>query len=133
MTSFFLSFCKPAVAALAALVLTASGALAASEGNPDAKRIVSIGGTITEILHALGAQDRIVAVDSTSTYPADATSKPDIGYMRALSAEGILSQQPDLILAAEGSGPPPVLEILTASDIPVVMIDRKSTRLNSSH
>ena len=122
MTSFFPSVCKPVVAALAALVLTASGALAASEGNPEAKRIVSIGGTITEILHALGAQDRIVAVDSTSTYPADATSKPDIGYMRALSAEGILSQQPDLILAEEGSGPPPVLEILTASEIPVVMI-----------
>lgn len=122
MTSFFPSVCKPAVAALAALVLTASGALATSEGNPEAKRIVSIGGTITEILHALGAQDRIVAVDSTSTYPADATSKPDIGYMRALSAEGILSQQPDLILAEEGSGPPPVLEILTASEIPVVMI-----------
>jgi ABC-type hemin transport system, periplasmic component len=110
------------VAAAAALVISASPVAAASEGNPSAQRIVSIGGTITEILYALGAQDRVVAVDSTSTYPSDAMSKPDIGYMRALSAEGILAQQPDLILAEEGSGPPPVLEILNASEIAMVTV-----------
>lgn len=122
MTSFFLSFRRPATLVLMALALTLTEAAAADGGNPQAKRIVSIGGTITEILHALGAQDRIVAVDSTSTYPVEATSKPDIGYMRALSAEGILAQEPDLILAEEGSGPPPVLDILKASEIPVVTI-----------
>lgn len=95
---------------------------AADKGNPEAKRIVSIGGTITEILYDLGAQDRIVARDSTSFFPADANSKPDVGYMRALSAEGILGQKPDLILMEEGSGPPPVLEILKASEVPMVVI-----------
>jgi iron complex transport system substrate-binding protein len=95
---------------------------AADKGNPEAKRIVSIGGTITEILYDLGAQDRIVARDSTSFYPADANSKPDVGYMRALSAEGILGQKPDLILMEEGSGPPPVLEILKASEVPMVVV-----------
>jgi iron complex transport system substrate-binding protein len=39
-----------------------------------------------------------------------------------LSAEGILAQKPDLILAEDGSGPPPVLEILSASAIPMVTI-----------
>lgn len=102
--------------------LSAGGALAADKGNPDAKRIVSVGGTITEILYDLGAQDRIVARDSTSFYPADANSKPDVGYMRQLSAEGILGQKPDLILMEEGSGPPPVLEILKASEVPMVVI-----------
>ncbi|WJH40686.1 ABC transporter substrate-binding protein [Aliirhizobium terrae] len=95
---------------------------AADKGNPEAKRIVSVGGTITEILYDLGAQDRIVARDSTSFYPADANSKPDVGYMRALSAEGILGQKPDLILMEEGSGPPPVLEILKASEVPMVVV-----------
>jgi iron complex transport system substrate-binding protein len=95
---------------------------AADKGNPEARRIVSIGGTITEILYDLGAQDRIVARDSTSFYPADANSKPDVGYMRALSAEGILGQKPDLILMEEGSGPPPVLEILKASEVPMVVV-----------
>lgn len=110
------------VAAAAALVISAFPVSAASEGNPSAQRIVSIGGTITEVLYALGAQDRVVAVDSTSTYPTEAMSKPDIGYMRALSAEGILAQEPDLILAEEGSGPPPVLEILNASKIAMVTV-----------
>jgi iron complex transport system substrate-binding protein len=102
--------------------LATGGAAAADKGNPEAKRIVSIGGTITEILYDLGAQDRIVARDSTSFYPADANSKPDVGYMRALSAEGILGQKPDLILMEEGSGPPPVLEILKASEVPMVVV-----------
>jgi iron complex transport system substrate-binding protein len=102
--------------------LSAGGVAAADKANPEAKRIVSIGGTITEILYDLGAQDRIVARDSTSFYPADANSKPDVGYMRALSAEGILGQKPDLILMEEGSGPPPVLEILKASEVPMVVV-----------
>ena len=102
--------------------ISADGVLAADKGNPEAKRIVSVGGTITEILYDLGAQDRIVARDSTSFYPADANSKPDVGYMRQLSAEGILGQKPDLILMEEGSGPPPVLEILKASEVPMVVI-----------
>ncbi|RWX78941.1 hemin ABC transporter substrate-binding protein [Neorhizobium lilium] len=113
--------------ALFAAVLMGAGSMAVSsnasdKANPQAQRIVSIGGTITEILYDLGAQDRIVARDSTSTFPADAVTKPDVGYMRALSAEGILGQKPDLILMEEGSGPPPVLDILKASEIPVVVI-----------
>ncbi|MFN7104238.1 MAG: hemin ABC transporter substrate-binding protein [Pseudorhizobium sp.] len=100
---------------------------ASDAGNPEAQRIVSVGGTITEILYALGAQDRITAVDSTSFYPVDAMAKPDVGYMRALSAEGILAQKPDLVLAEEGSGPPPVLDILRASAVPMVMVPTPPT------
>jgi iron complex transport system substrate-binding protein len=102
--------------------VAAGGAAAADKGNPEAKRIVSVGGTITEILYDLGAQDRIVARDSTSFFPAEANSKPNIGYMRQLSAEGILGQKPDLILMEEGSGPAPVLDILKASEVPMVVI-----------
>jgi iron complex transport system substrate-binding protein len=106
-----------------AIVLAAPGARASDKGNPEAKRIVAVGGTVTEILYALGAKDRIVARDSTSSYPADALSKPDIGYMRALSSEGILSQQPDLILSEDGSGPADVIAILKASAVPFVTVD----------
>lgn len=104
------------------LSMMATSASASSEGNPLAQRAVSIGGTITEILYALGAEERIIAVDSTSSFPSEAASKPDVGYMRALSAEGILAQKPDLIIAEDGSGPPPVLDILNASEIPMVII-----------
>ena len=89
-----------------------------------ARRIASIGGTITETLYALGADSRIIAVDITSTWPEQALrEKKSVGYMRALSAEGILSLRPDLILAMNDCGPPPVLTQLMASDVPVVFVD----------
>ncbi len=84
-------------------------------------RIVSIGGAITEILYALGLQDRIVGVDTTSLFPLNALKdKPNVGYMRQLSAEGVLGLNPQLILAIEGSGPKETLEVLETAKIPLV-------------
>jgi len=84
-------------------------------------RIVSIGGAITEILYALGLQDRIVGVDTTSLYPPKALGeKPNVGYMRQLSAEGVLGLNPQLILAIEGAGPNETLDVLDAAKIPFV-------------
>src|SRR5262245_16400055 len=78
-------------------------------------RIVSIGGAVTEILYALGAEQRVVAVDTTSLYPERALKeKPNVGYMRALSAEGVLGLNPSLILASEGSGPKETIAVLKA-------------------
>ncbi len=97
-------------------------------GTPDTSRIVSIGGAVTEILYDLGLEDRIVAVDTTSTAPARALAdKPNVGYMRALSAEGVLSTGPSLIVATEGAGPPEVVEVLAASSVPVVLVDDATT------
>ncbi len=90
----------------------------------DLSRIVCIGGTITEILYALGAADRIVAVDSTSQFPAEALrDKRNIGYMRMLSAEGVLSVGPSLLLVMEGAGPPEAIDALVASPVPLLFID----------
>ncbi len=84
-------------------------------------RIVSIGGAITEILYALGLQDKIVGIDTTSLYPPKALAeKPNVGYMRQLSAEGVLGLNPQLILAIEGSGPKETLDVLEAAKIPFV-------------
>ncbi|PJI42838.1 MAG: hemin ABC transporter substrate-binding protein [Rhizobium sp.] len=105
------------------ILLALAGASARADEIPtDAKRIVSIGGTVTEIIYALGDDARIVAVDSTSTYPASAADKPDVGYIRQLSAEGVLSQKPDLIIAEAGAGPADAMAILKASGIPIVSI-----------
>ncbi|MBZ9937096.1 ABC transporter substrate-binding protein [Mesorhizobium sp. BR1-1-16] len=87
-----------------------------------ADRIVSIGGAVTEILYALGAGDRVIARDQTSLYPPEALMKPDVGYMRALSAESVLSVKPDLILAVEGSGPKEALDLLLAASVPIVIL-----------
>ena len=62
-------------------------------------RIVSVGGSVTEIIYALGQQDRLISRDRSSTYPEQVMDIPDIGYKRTLSSEGVLSVAPDLILA----------------------------------
>lgn len=86
-------------------------------------RIVAIGGAITEILYALGFEDRLAGVDSTSLYPAAALrDKPNVGYMRQLSAEGVLGLNPSLVLAMQGSGPKEAIEILDAAKVPLVMV-----------
>lgn len=82
------------------------------------RRVVAAGGVITEIAYALGRQDRLVGVDSTSQFPPEAlATKPGIGYVRALSAEGILSLKPDLVLGVEGAGPPDVLRLVREAGV----------------
>ena len=108
-----------ALFALGSLGLCGHPAFAA-EKRP--QRIVSIGGAVTEIVYALGAGDRLVARDSTSTYPDAAMRLPDAGYMRALSAEGVIGMEPDAILAVEGSGPPEQLALLRTTGIAVTTI-----------
>jgi len=89
----------------------------------DATRIVSIGGAVTEILYALGMDRNVVAVDTTSQYPPRAAQeKPNVGYMRQLSAEGVLGLRPTLILAIDGSGPKETLQVLKAAGVPMVMV-----------
>jgi len=109
--------------AIAAVLTMGTLGSAAEQSAFKANRIVVAGGTITEILFALGQGDRVIAVDTTSAFPPEARAKPQIGYMRALSAEGILSQKPDLILVEQGAGPTDALAIIEASSIPVVIID----------
>lgn len=81
------------------------------------QRVLAIGGAVTEIVFALGEQDRLVGRDSTSTYPPQALELPDVGYIRALSPEGVLSVEPDLILARENNGPAEAVEVLKNSGV----------------
>jgi iron complex transport system substrate-binding protein len=87
------------------------------------RRIVSIGGAVTEILYRLGHESEIVGVDTTSQYPAEAlTTKPNVGYVRALGAEGILSLDPTLVIATEGAGPPDALRLVEQAGVPVIRV-----------
>jgi iron complex transport system substrate-binding protein len=89
----------------------------------DAARTVSVGGAITEILYALGLESRLVGVDTSSVYPSAALhDKPNVGYMRQLSAEGVLGLNPTLILAIQGSGPRETMNILETAKVPLVLV-----------
>lgn len=92
-----------------------------------ASRIVSLGGSVTEIAVALGAQDRLIARDTTSTFPESILALPDVGYIRALSPEGVLSVGPDLILSEAGAGPAEAVEVLKAAGVPFVQVSGDPT------
>ncbi len=100
----------------------------AQETKPDTSRLVSIGGAITEIIYALGEEKRLVARDSTSLYPEAALKLPDVGYMRALSPEGVIAVNPTAIVAVEGSGPPEALAVLKSANIPFETIPESYDR-----
>lgn len=94
----------------------------------DTSRIISVGGDVTEILYALGVGDRIVAVDSTSQFPAEAlATKKNVGYVRALSTEGVLAIDGSAILASSAAGPPEVVKALKDSSVPYVEIKEDAT------
>ena len=104
------------------VTLTALMVLAISTPTTAADRVLSVGGSVTEIVYALGEGDRLVARDSTSSFPDSAVKLPDVGYMRALAPEGVLSVNPDLIIAEEGSGPQETIDVLREAQIDFVTI-----------
>ncbi|WP_298986929.1 ABC transporter substrate-binding protein [uncultured Roseibium sp.] len=97
----------------------------ASSGN--ASRVVSVGGSVTEVVYALGEQNRLIARDTTSVFPDQVNDLPNVGYIRALSPEGVLSVDPDLILMLEGSGPPEAVEVLKSSGVSIATIPEEFT------
>jgi iron complex transport system substrate-binding protein len=112
-----------ALLAAALVSMSAAHARAGNKSQHDTSRIVSIGGAVTEILYALGLEQRIVAVDSTSHYPPQALrEKRNVGYFRALSPEGVLGLNPSLILAVEGAGPKQAVTVLEAAGVGFVSV-----------
>ena len=108
-------------------IATAGHAAEGASVLPDTSRVASVGGSITEIVYVLGEEAKLVARDSTSVYPEAALKLPDVGYMRALSPEGVLSISPTGILALEGSGPKEAVDVLKKASIPFVSIPEAFT------
>lgn len=106
---------------LAVLLATVAAPALAQE------RIITLGGEVTEIVYALGADDRIVGTDTTSVYPPAALETPKVGYVRRLSAEGVLSLEPDLILASGAIGPDTAVDQLEAAGVRFVRLPRDYT------
>lgn len=90
------------------------------------QRWVSAGGALSEWVSELGATSRLVGVDTTSQHPESLKSLPSIGYQRQLSAEGILSLKPDLLIGTDEMGPPPVLAQIRGAGVPVEMFSAEA-------
>lgn len=88
------------------------------------ERVVSVAGSLTEIMYELKLHGSLIAVDTTSQWPSEAASLPQVGYQRALSAEGILSLMPTMVLATADAGPPEVLQQLIDAGVNITVFPR---------
>ncbi|MYN02546.1 ABC transporter substrate-binding protein [Pseudoduganella sp. DS3] len=108
------------LAQFSALLL--AGLMPAAHAAAANRRIVAVGGALTEIMYALQAQGELVGVDTTSQFPAAASKLPNVGYARTLSAEGVLALAPTHIIASEEAGPPTVLKQIAAAGVPLSVL-----------
>ncbi|PIE13322.1 MAG: hemin ABC transporter substrate-binding protein [Rhodobacterales bacterium] len=116
--SFF--WARAGLGLLMSIIFLASAQV--GQADQPANRIVSVGGAVTEIIYALGEEDRLVGRDTTSNFPAAALELPDVGYIRRLSPEGILSVNPDMLIAEQGAGPVEAVQLLREAAIPLIEI-----------
>lgn len=101
------------------------GIVLTSYAHSEPKHIISVGGSITEWVVLLGAEDKLVGIDTTSLYPKKITSLPKVGYQRQLSAEGVASLKPDLLVGSSEMGPITVLQQIKDLGIEVKVLSDK--------
>lgn len=97
------------------------------EEQKEARRIVSLSGTITEILYAIEAEKELVAVDVTSTYPKAAEALTNLGHIRGITAENVLSAKPTHVLAFDDEMTPALKEQLEKAKVEVILFKREYT------
>lgn len=90
-------------------------------------RVITLGGAITETVWALGEGHRVIAVDDSSSWPPETETLPRVGYYRMISAEGVLSLKPDLVLASTDAGPAQAIAQLQKAGVPVIQIPGEHT------
>jgi len=105
------------ISAVLLIICTSVGVFAAPPS-----RIISLTPSTTELLFALGLEDRIVGVTNACDYPAAARKKPRIGSMVTPSIETIMSMRPDLVVASSDSVSPQLIERLNGLGIKTYVI-----------
>jgi iron complex transport system substrate-binding protein len=108
-------------AVLPALLLAGCGG-GEREAAASRERVVAVSKQINEFLYEFGALGVLVGRDLTSVYPAEIRSVPSVGYHRALSAEGIISLRPTMLLTDGNVGPDAVLDQVRKVGVPVVTL-----------
>ncbi|WP_265576297.1 heme/hemin ABC transporter substrate-binding protein [Proteus sp. CD3] len=95
-----------------------------AKNNNNSERWVIAGGSITELVYAIGAGDKIVGVDETTSYPEQTQALPHIGYWKQLSTEGILSLRPSTFVTWDDAEPKMVLRQLAQHNVDVIALPR---------
>jgi iron complex transport system substrate-binding protein len=106
---------------------TYTGIDGVSSSISDTSRIVSLNGDLTETIFALGAGEKVVGIDLTTTFPAEATALPDVGLGRNLQAEAVIALSPTLVVGDSQVGPDTAISHIRAAGIPVVILPTEVT------
>ncbi|HKP81379.1 MAG TPA: ABC transporter substrate-binding protein [Pyrinomonadaceae bacterium] len=112
--------------AFAVLICAGCSRFHNAPSNSQGERYVVISPIYNEIIWALGAQDKVVGIDLSTTYPPEVKQVQTVGYHRALSAEGILSLHPTGIIHDNNIGPPQVVQQLQQLNIPMKTFTAKN-------
>lgn len=90
------------------------------------QRIVSLAPSITELIYALGAGDRVVGVTSFDNYPPEVQDVPKVGDFNGPNVEAIIAQKPDIIFASSLSGKDKMESLQQSTGIPVAVLEAKN-------
>jgi iron complex transport system substrate-binding protein len=107
--------------------VTFTGADGVESTITDTSRIVTLSGDLTEVVYKLGFGDSVVATDVTTVYPPEAIGLPVVGVGRFLNAEGVLAQQPTLVIGDTQTSPLDAIEQIRSAGVPVVILDVPTT------
>ncbi len=86
------------------------------------ERMISAGFGVTEMIYALGAQDKLIAADFTSRHLIKNDDIKQLGLHVQLSAEGVLALRPTHLIGTDEMGPKNVLEQIKQSGVQIVTI-----------
>jgi iron complex transport system substrate-binding protein len=110
---------NPLVVFVAALLLLSARGVRADAP----QRIVSLAPSITEILFAVGAGDRVVGVSTYCDYPPEATRIDRIGTFLQPNIERILAKRPDLVIGVPSPGNRAPVQRLQELGLRVLIVD----------
>lgn len=91
------------------------------------QRIISLNGSLTELLFLLEMGDEIVGVDVTSTYPEATANIENLGHISRLNVEAILALNPSVVLLSAAEANNQTIEQLRKAQIKIVAIDLENT------
>jgi iron complex transport system substrate-binding protein len=80
------------------LILAAACVALGAAADPVPRRVVSLIPAATEMIFAMGAGSRLIAVSSYDKFPPEATKLPKVGALLDPDTERILSLRPDLVI-----------------------------------
>ncbi len=98
----------------------------------DSSRIVTLGSSLTEIVYALKAEKRLIAVDATSNYPLEAQKLLQLPSARSVTVEAVINAKPSLVLTLD-TALPDTIKALRKLNVPTVVISAKDSLENAEN